>query len=157
MQNMTRLTAFFALIAFALTAVAASPEGMIQQRSPYSVKETVKRLTTNAQDKGLRIFTTVDHRKGANSVDMSLRPTTVVIFGNPKAGTPFMQCAQTIGIDLPVKMLAWRDDQGQTWLGYNDPAYIARRHNAADCAAVEPISKALAGLAKATVDAEDTH
>jgi len=154
MQNMTRLTAFFVLIAFALTAAAASPEGIIRHPSPYPVKETVKRLTTNAQDKGLRIFTTVDHREGASSVELSLRPTTVVIFGNPKGGTPFMQCAQTIGIDLPLKMLAWRDEQGQTWLGYNDPAYIARRHNVADCAAVEPISKALAGLAQATVAAD---
>lgn len=157
MQTITRSLAFLALLAVASSAAAAgvAGQGMSRHASPYSVDKTVERLTANAKEKGLRIFATVDHREGARSVDMSLRPTTVVIFGNPKGGTPFMQCAQTIGIDLPLKMLAWRDDQGQVWLGYNDPAYIAKRHGASDCAAVAPIANALAGLAKATIAASD--
>lgn len=150
-----RLTLLLGLLGFALGASAAPDpvpaEGLIRHQSPYSVAQTVKRFTTIAEQKGLRIFATVDHRAGASRVDMTLRPTTVVIFGNPKGGTPFMQCAQTIGIDLPLKALVWKDADSQTWFGYNDPAYIAARHGAAECKAVKPISKALAGLTRATV------
>lgn len=152
--KLARLTLLLGLLAGPIVAHAAQPEGMTREQSPYSVAETVERFSARAEDKGLRIFATVDHRAGAEGVDMTLRPTTVVIFGNPKGGTPFMQCAQTVGIDLPLKMLAWRDEQGQTWLGYNDPAFIAQRHGVSDCPVVEPISKALAGLVTATVAQE---
>ncbi|MES1925370.1 hypothetical protein T31B1_08603 [Salinisphaera sp. T31B1] len=130
---------------------ALAADGLIQRQSPYSVDQTVARFVERAEDKGLTIFATVDHAAGAQTAGLSLRPTTVVIFGNPKGGTPFMQCAQTVGIDLPLKALIYRDANGQVWLSYNDPDYIAKRHDVDDCAAVAPITKALAGLAEATV------
>lgn len=93
----------------------------------------------------------VDHAAGAATVDLKLRPTTVLVFGNPKGGTPLIQCAQTIGIDLPLKALVWQDAHGQVWLGYNDPAWIVARHGVPDCPAAAPVAKALAGLSAATV------
>jgi uncharacterized protein (DUF302 family) len=75
----------------------------------------------------------------------------VLIFGNPQGGTPFMECAQSVGIHLPLKALVWEDAEGQVWLGYNDPAFLAQRHGVAQCPAVSSMSKALSGLAEATV------
>lgn len=88
---------------------------------------------------------------GAASVGKNLRPTEVLIFGNPKGGTPFMDCAQSAAIDLPRKALAWQDEQGQVWLGYNDPEYLAKCHGAADCPAVAPIGKTPPALVNETV------
>ena len=98
---------------------------------------------------GLNIFARIDHAAGAQKVGKTLRPTEVLIFGNPQGGTPLMECAQSAGIDLPLKALAWEDAQGQAWLGYNDPAWLAKRHEAASCPAAENIKKALMGLAEA--------
>ena len=152
MKFLSNLAAVTLLLGIAGVANAAdSVDGLVKTESPYPVTETVQRFEKIAKKKGLTIFATVEHATGAAKVDMTLRPTTVVIFGNPKGGTPFMQCAQSIGIDLPLKALVWEDADGQTWMGYNNPAYIAERHNVSDCAAVQPISKALAGLTKATV------
>ena len=81
----------------------------------------------------------------------TLRPTEVLIFGNPQGGTPFMECAQSVGIDLPLKALVWEDAASQVWLGYNDPEYLARRHGVATCPAAAGIAKALAGLGEAAV------
>ncbi|GAB3686089.1 DUF302 domain-containing protein [Salinisphaera aquimarina] len=148
------LIALSALLLIASYGAAVAADGMIQVKSPYSPDETVQRFVETAKSKGLKIFTTVDHAEGAAGVDLELRPTTVVIFGNPKAGTPFMQCAQTVGIDLPMKALIWQDADDQVWLGYNDPAYIAKRHEVEDCPAVTPIGKALSALAQATVAPE---
>jgi uncharacterized protein (DUF302 family) len=91
------------------------------------------------------------HAAGAAKIGKTLRPTAVLIFGNPQGGTPFMECAQTVGIDLPLKALVWEDAQGQVWLGYNDPESLARRHGVPQCPAVMTLSKALSGLAEATV------
>jgi len=134
------------------TALAdAASNGLVSIKSPYPVAQTIERFQQTARDKGLKIFDTVDHAQGADSAGLDLRPTTVVIFGNPKAGTPFMQCAQTIGIDLPMKMLVWQDAENQTWIAYNDPAWIAKRHGALKCPAIAPITKALSTLAARTV------
>ena len=81
----------------------------------------------------------------------TLRLTEVLIFGNPQGGTPFMECAQSAGIDLPLKALVWEDAQGQVWLGYNDPAFLAQRHGAPQCPVVGALSKALSGLAEASI------
>ncbi len=137
------------------SAAAFAADGMIQLQSPYTVEQTVERFVDTAESKGLTIFAQVDHAAGAAKTGLDLRPTTVVIFGNPKAGTPFMQCAQTVGIDLPMKMLIWKDANGQVWLGYNDPSYIATRHDVEDCPAVEPIDKALASVAETTVKMDE--
>lgn len=135
----------------ALSSTAFAADGLIALKSPYEAKQTMDRFESNAKEKGLKVFARVDHTAGAVSVGMTLRPTEVLIFGNPKGGTPFMECAQTLGIDMPLKALVWQDAKGQVWLGYNDPAYLARRHHAKNCPAVAPLSKALSGLAKATV------
>lgn len=95
----------------------------------------------------MKLFARIDHAAGAATVGRTLRPTEVFIFGNPQGGTPLMECAQTAGIDLPLKALVWQDDNGQVWVGYNDPAWIASRHGASNCAVVPNLAKTLAGLA----------
>src|SRR5271170_3320447 len=103
-------------------------DGLVSVASKYSVKDTLDRLEANLKAKDITVFARIDHAAGAASVAMPLRPTELLIFGNPKAGTPLMQSSQTIGIDLPLKILAWQDAAGQVWLTYNDPGWLARRH-----------------------------
>ncbi|HSW26037.1 MAG TPA: DUF302 domain-containing protein, partial [Burkholderiaceae bacterium] len=100
---------------------------------------------------GLTVFARIDHAAGATKVGKSLRPTELLIFGNPQGGTPLMECAQSAGIDLPLKALVWQDEAAQVWLGYNDPAFLAQRHGAASCPVVENLRKALSGLVEAVV------
>lgn len=88
------------------------------------------RLAAAVTDSGMTVLGRIDHAAAAAKAGMELRPTEVLIFGNPKAGTPLMQVAQTMGIDLPLKALVWQDDNGKTWLAYNDPKWLARRHSA---------------------------
>jgi uncharacterized protein (DUF302 family) len=109
------------------------------------------RVEALAKQRGLTVFARIDHAGGAAKIGKTLRPTQVIIFGNPQGGTPFMECAQTVGIDLPLKVLVWEDAAAQVWLGYNDPAWLARRHGDEKCPAVENLRKALAGLAEAAV------
>ena len=106
----------------------SAPPGLIALKSTFPVKETVDKLIHGVESKGLTVFCRVDHAAGAAAAGMQLRPTTLVIFGNAKGGTPLMQAAQTIGIDLPLKVLAWEDASGQTWLSYNDPVWLTERH-----------------------------
>ena len=134
-----------------ITPTVHAADGLIAVKSPYMVKETLDRLEVNAKQRGLKVFARVDHAAGAASVGKALRPMEVLIFGGPQGGTPFMECAQSVGIDLPLKALAWQDEQGQVWLGYNDPVFLAQRHGVPACPAVEPLSKGLAALVAATV------
>jgi uncharacterized protein (DUF302 family) len=122
--------------------------GLITVRSNVSVAQTVTRLITAVTSKGMTIFAVVDHGDGAAIAGMSLRPTQLVMFGNPKGGTPLMQENQTAGIDLPLKALAWEDANGKVWLSYNDPAWIAQRHGlgAASAAAVTAMAMGLAAI-----------
>ena len=124
-----------------------SENGLITIRSQSSVKATIDRLEASLGESGVSIFARIDHRAGAISAGMSLRPTEVLIFGNPKAGTPLMQAKQTIGIDLPLKVLAWEDASGNVWVTYNDPTWLATRHALGDDAA-EAVSGLARGLAK---------
>ena len=110
----------------------AADNGLVKMKSPYSVAKTIDRFEQAVKKKGMTIFARVDHTKGAKKVGLELRPTTVLIFGNPKIGTLLMQSQQTAGIDLPLKLLAWQDADGQVWIAYNDPGYIATRHNITD-------------------------
>lgn len=148
-MNIRQFLIGFFLAAITTTTMAA--DGMITTKSPYSAKETMARLEAIAKQQGLTIFARIDHSAGAAKVGITLRPTELLIFGNPKGGTPFMQCAQTVGIDLPLKALVWEDALAQTWLGYNDPAYLAQRHGVPECPAVKKIGKVLTDLAEATV------
>ena len=129
--------------------------GLTQLISAYSTKETADRLAAEIAAKGLTLFARIDHAAGAAAVNLPLRPTEVLIFGNAKGGTPLMQVQQTIGIDLPLKALIYEDAAGQTWLAYNDPAWLAERHGiGADAAPViAALSGALAALAKAATAA----
>ncbi|MBV9771295.1 MAG: DUF302 domain-containing protein [Bryobacterales bacterium] len=103
-------------------------EGIISKPSKYSVPETLQRLETILTAKGIKIFARVNHSGEAEAVGLKMPPTELLIFGNPKGGTPVMLAAPTAAIDLPLKALAWQDSQGQVWLSYNDPAYIQRRY-----------------------------
>ena len=107
-----------------------TPDGMTTCLSSHGPKETMERFAAAVTSRGMTILARIDHADAAAKVGMALRPTAVLIFGNPQAGTPLMQAAQTIGIDLPLKALVWQDDAGTTWLGYNDPTWLARRHGA---------------------------
>lgn len=137
-----------------LLAVASSAwgaDGLVAVKSPHGPKDTMDRLEALLKQKGLTIFARIDHAAGAARVGQTLRPTEVLIFGNPQGGTPFMQCAQTVGIDLPLKTLVWQDASGQVWLGYNDPSFLAQRHGASPCPVTETLTKALAGFAQEAV------
>src|SRR3954453_17897503 len=112
--------------------VAMNLEGLTIRPSSYGPKETMDRLAASVVDKGMAILARIDHAAAAAKAGMELRPTEVLIFGNPRAGTPLMQGVQTIGIDLPLKALVWQDEAVGVWLAYNDPAWLAARHGARD-------------------------
>lgn len=130
-------------------------DGLITVESRFGVTETIDRLAEVVKRAGLLVFARIDHAAGARDVGASLRPTELLIFGNPKGGTPLMQDRQLAGIDLPVKALAWEDEQGKVWLSYNDAHWIAERHGlgeasreavAAIAAGMEKVSAAAAGM-----------
>ncbi len=106
--------------------------GIITQPSPYSVTETIDRLEAMLQAKGITIFVRIDQRAEAKKVGLSLRPTQLLLFGNPKAGTPLMVAEPTIALDLPLKILAWEAADGEVWLSYNDPDYLKQRFSISD-------------------------
>jgi uncharacterized protein (DUF302 family) len=131
---------------------ADTANGIVQLKSTHSVTVTIDRLEDILLKKGMTIFKRVNHTAGAEKAGLQLRPTELLIFGNPKVGTPLMLCSQTAALDLPQKALAYEDVNGQVWLAYNDPVYMARRHNTKDCdAAVQKVSHALAKFANASV------
>lgn len=136
---------------FAVPVIAqAGDNGIVTLRSHYSVPVTLDRLMHALQQKHMTIFARIDHSKGAHEVGLTLRPTELLIFGNPKVGTKLMECKQTAGLDLPLKALAWQDATGRVWLSYNSPGYIARRDRLGHCAsgAVATMRKALHAFAE---------
>ena len=106
-----------------------STEGMVHKESPHSVDEALIKLQGILQTRGVPVFALIDHSGEAAKVGIEMRPTKLLIFGNPKGGTPLMLAAPTIAIDLPLKMLIWTDDQGKNWISYNSAEYLAERHN----------------------------
>ena len=134
---------------FLPTVANAESQGFIQVKSSYSVSETANRLISLIKQRNLKLFAQINHAAGAETVGEKLRPTQLIIFGNPKTGTPLMQCSQNVAIDLPMKALVWMDESGQVWIGYNDPAYLQSRHELNDCGKqiLEKIGKALENLA----------
>jgi len=128
-----------------------SDSGLITIPSAFSVRETIDRLVSTLTSHGLTVFARIDHADNATKVAMPLRPTELLIFGNPKGGTPLMQDRQTAGIDLPVKALAWEDADGKVWLSYNDAAWLAQRHGlgAKSADAVKAIAAGMAAVTKA--------
>ena len=143
-----RFLAFLCTVVLALPLPAMAAEGMVNVKSDHSVAVTADKLENAISGKGLTVFARVNHAQGADGAGMELRPTELVIFGNPKVGTPVMQCAQSAAIDLPQKALIWEDNNGQVWLSYNDPDYLKQRHGIEGCdEALEKIATALENFA----------
>jgi uncharacterized protein (DUF302 family) len=106
----------------------ATNKGIIDKPSKHSVEQTVEKLKNILQSKGVILFALVDHSGEATKVGMKMRPTKLLIFGSPRAGTPLMLAAPSTAIDLPLKILIWEDDQGKVWVSYNSPDYLKERH-----------------------------
>ena len=135
---------------FLLASLAYADNGMVSVKSSHEVKATADRLENMLKQKGMTVFARVDHAAGAKKVGKKLRPTELIVFGNPKVGTPLMQCRQSTAIDLPQKALIWEDEKGQVWLSYNDPNYLVERHGITGCdEVVKKIETALNNFAKA--------
>jgi uncharacterized protein (DUF302 family) len=134
---------------FFFASVTHADNGIISIKSSHDVKTTADRLESKLREKGMTVFMRINHAEGAQKVGKKLRPTELVIFGNPKVGTPLMQCGQSVAIDLPQKALIWQDETGQVWLSYNDPKYLASRHSITECSEViKKIEKALGNFAR---------
>lgn len=134
---------------FAQDSIPTASNGLIKIKSAHSVENTINQLEIVLLAKGMAIFKRINHTAGAEKVDLLLRPTELLIFGNPKVGTPLMLCSQTAALDLPQKALAYKDESGQVWLVYNDPAYMAKRHNIQGCEKpVQKVTNALAEFAR---------
>ena len=127
------LLSFFVL--FGLVSITVADNGLVNVKSTYSVKDTTDKLE-KALAAMMTVFIGIDHSASAKKDGLALPPTELVTFGNPKVGTPLMQYSRSVAIDLPQKALIWEDDQGQVWLTYNDPAYLASRHAITGCEAV---------------------
>jgi uncharacterized protein (DUF302 family) len=121
------------LVGLALPAAAADSvkkkNGIVDVPSNHSVDQTVERLKDILQAKGITLFALIDHSGEAGKAGMKMPPTKLLIFGNPKGGTPLMLAAPSAAIDLPLKILVWQDGQGKVWLSYNSPAYLQERHD----------------------------
>jgi len=151
-MNSKTLKIISAIILFSLgssVSMANETNGIIKIKSKHSVTETINKLQAALTKKGMTIFKRINHTAGANRVGLQLRPTELLIFGNPKVGTPLMQCSQTAALDLPQKALAYKDKNGQVWLAYNDPAYMANRHHIHGCEkAIQKVANALAKFSR---------
>jgi uncharacterized protein (DUF302 family) len=121
-------------------------EGLTSIQSRFDPKETMNRLVAEINATGMTVFARIDHAAGATEVGLTLRPTELIIFGNARGGTPLMQAAQTIGIDLPLKALVWEDAAGKTWISYNEPKWIVQRHHVANA---QPVVTKMADLLSA--------
>jgi uncharacterized protein (DUF302 family) len=131
-------------------------DGLITMCSSHGPKDTMNRLEAEVKAKGMTVFARIDHAAGAAEVGLSLRPTELLIFGNAKAGTPLMQSIQTIGIDLPLETLVWQDGSGNTWISYNDPSWLAKRHGLGHGveATVSAMAAALSAMARTAAEVQ---
>ena len=115
-----------------MSTKSQNQNGIVDRLSRYEFEETVEKLTQLLQSKGIKLFATVDHSGEAEKVGMHMLPTRLLIFGNPRAGTPLMVTRPTVAIDLPLKILVWLDGEGVTWMSYNSPDYLKQRHGLPD-------------------------
>ena len=144
------LTAFLVLSIVSIVIPSEAAVGVVDVKSAFNFKETATRMERILRKKGMTIFNIIKHSDSAAKIGIKLRNTELIIFGNPKVGSPLMKCQQSTAIDLPQKALIWEDEEGSVWITYNDPAYLQKRHNITGCEKVLlKIKKALAGLAKA--------
>ncbi|MCP3851970.1 MAG: DUF302 domain-containing protein [Gammaproteobacteria bacterium] len=123
---------FFLVTTSSFADNQTTENGLIIKSSDYDVAQTLDRFETIVKKKGITVFVRVNHAQGAKSVDVEMAPSEVLIFGNPKLGSPLMLSKPTAAIDLPLKAIAWEDKEGKVWLAYNTPAYIAKRHGITD-------------------------
>ncbi|GAD90222.1 hypothetical protein VHA01S_037_00100 [Vibrio halioticoli NBRC 102217] len=142
------ILSLFATLLISFTTHASNPaatdNGLISMKSHYDVTTTADRLVDALKEKGMTTFARIKHSEAAGSVGITLRPTELVLFGNPKVGSPLMVCQQSAAIDLPQKALISEDQHGLVWLTYNDPNYLKARHNIMGCdEVISKISKAL--------------
>ena len=149
---MHKLFTFLLVLVFS-SSVFSSPihKGLISVKSPYNVSTTANRLESILKNKGMTVFLRIDHAKTAKKFGEEIRPTELIVFGNPKVGSKLMHCAQTIGIDLPLKALIIEDENGQVWLSFNDPQYLANRHQFECNTVLNTISKALDTFAESAI------
>ena len=137
------------ILSFFFVSLSFASSGIISTKSAFDVPNTANRLEKVLTQKGMTVFARIDHAAGAAKVGKKLRPTILIIFGNPKVGTPLMQSSQTAALDLPQKALIWEDESGQVWFSYNDPRYLASRHEISDRETIiKKIEKALSTFAK---------
>ncbi|WP_373456031.1 DUF302 domain-containing protein [Photobacterium profundum] len=150
MEKIIKQTLLSAALFTLTITMAFANNGLISVKSSHNVKVTADKLEQILNDKGMTVFVRIDHSAGAKHVGEVLRPTELIIFGNPKVGTPLMQCSQSAAIDLPQKALISQDEKGQVWLTYNSPDYLVKRHNIKGCnEIVTKIETALANFSKA--------
>ncbi|MCW9046981.1 MAG: DUF302 domain-containing protein [Gammaproteobacteria bacterium] len=132
-MNKPLLSVITLLILLTINALShAGPAGLINKASKFNTNETINRLEAALKKKGITVVTRWNHSERAKEIGITLRPTELIIFGNPELGSQFFTSQQTSGIDLPMKALAWEDETGQVWLSYNDPSFITSRHNIKD-------------------------
>ena len=146
-QRAVMIHAICSLIFMSTTAVASTlpDNGVVTLKSNYSVSKTVSNFKQIVSSKGMTIFADIDHAAGAKKVGQPLRPTELILFGNPKIGTKLMQCGRSVAIDLPQKVLIWEGDDGTVNVSYNDPAYLLSRHSLSACnKVIQKVSGALA-------------
>jgi uncharacterized protein (DUF302 family) len=135
------------LLSFMFSTYAVAVDSMLSVESAYPVKETADKFEAIIKEKGLSLFARIDHQKNAAGVNLALRPTELLIFGNPKVGTLLMQCSHRVAIDLPQKVLIWKDEKDTVWLSYNNPEYLRERHQIEGCdPVINKISKVLKAL-----------
>lgn len=145
---MTRILALIAALSVTAAAADSSPDdALVVKKSAHSVAATLDKLEGIVTSKGFTVFARIDHAAGAAKVGQSLRPTQLLIFGNPKVGTALMSSRQSAGLDLPIRVAAWEDASGQVWIGYTAPAALAERHGITDRdPVIEKMSGALGNL-----------
>ncbi len=137
------------LLVLSIAIPVEAADGVVNVESAYTVIETADRMESILKEKGMTVINRINHSEGAGKVGIELRDTVLIIFGNPKVGSPLMKCQQSVAIDLPQKALIWEDDSDQVWISYNDPKYLAKRHNITGCEQViAKIEMALAGIVK---------
>ncbi|MEL7466518.1 MAG: DUF302 domain-containing protein [Pseudomonadota bacterium] len=158
MKTIAALAVAAALFAAPMTVQAAghvSETGVVTIESAHDAATTIDRLAAAVEGAGAKVFARIDHAAGAASVDLELRPTVLLIFGNPKLGTGPMQAAQSMGMELPLRVVAWTDAAGKTFVSYNDPASVAARHGVpTDHKAVKMMTGALGKLTGKATAAE---
>lgn len=140
------------LCVMCLVNTAMASDTYIQKKSQYEVSETLDRLESILKKKGITIFTRVDHAAGAKRVGLEMSDTQLLIFGNPKMGTPLMNEQRLMGLDLPMKVLAWKDDSGQTWIAYTHPETLRARHQLKNDKLIDKMKNALNAMTDKAIE-----